>query len=60
MANKVDAMRERCRIRRLNVQEYADSVSSQIGDFKSKMREKPFRFSGAHSRPGTAKQDTKE
>ena len=51
MINKVDAMKERCRIRRLNTQEYSDEIAEQISKMKQQLREKPFK---SMSRPSTA------
>ena len=56
MVNKVDAMKERCRIRRLNTQEYSDEISQQISKMKQQLKAKPFKAAGggASSRPATA------
>ena len=51
MLNKVDAIKERSRIRRLNTQEYSEEMSQQIAKMKQQLREKPFK---ALSRPSTA------
>ena len=51
MINKVEAMKERCRIRRLGTQEYSEQISGQIAKMKQKLRTRPF---GSTSRPSTA------
>ncbi|QDZ23630.1 hypothetical protein HOP50_11g61700 [Chloropicon primus] len=53
MINKVDAMKERCRIRRLNTQEYSEEITQEISKMKAKLRSKPF-SSLPPSRPSTA------